>query len=172
MGPFAFITSDDAPPLDKECAQRLLVDLAITFLQLRQIPKRPNRVAYGVADRAVRRLRDTFKAASVSAQGIDIEQAEAALSQAMQRPPPRGDDPVRDWYVERLCWLWEQCGGATHTSVKGKGDEARGGLLVQFLQIASDPVFRHCGLKLLTPPAAREIVRKLLAERKPVRSRD
>lgn len=174
MGPFAFITSDNAPPPDKEWAQRVLVDLAITFVQLRQKPRRPRRAAYSVADRALRRLRDTFKAAGASAQSIDqiVEQAKAALAQAMQRPPPRRDDPVRDWYLEKLLFVWEASGGATHTTVKGKGDEARGGQLVQFLQLASEPVFRYCDEKLLSPYAAREIVRKLLTERKPDCPRD
>jgi hypothetical protein len=160
--PVAFITSEDAPPLDRERAQRVLVDLAITFVQLRQKPQRPTRASVRVAERAVRRLRDTFKAAGASAQSIDqiVEQTEAALAQPMQRPPRRRDDPVRDWYLENLCWLWEQCGGATHTSGK-----TNAGQLVQFLQLASEPVFRHCGQKLLTPYAARGAVRKLRAER-------
>jgi hypothetical protein len=158
MGPFAFITSDNAPPPDKEWAQRVLVDLAITLVQLRQKPGPPTRATYRVADRAIRRLQDTFKAASVSAQSIDAisEQAKEALDQARQRPPRRHDDPVRDWYLENLLFVWECCGGATHTSGKGAG-----GQLVQFLQFASEPVFRHCGQKLLTPYAARGAVRKL-----------
>jgi hypothetical protein len=85
---------------------------------------------------------------------------------------PRAVTIRRDWYFENLLSVWEECGGETHSSVKGTGDEARAGPLVQFLQFASEPVFRHCDLKLLTPGAAREIVRKLLAERKLGRSRD
>jgi hypothetical protein len=169
----AVITSDDRPH-DKDWARTMLESLANTFVslrqELRQNLKRPSQAAYRVADSAVRRFRNDFKAVGVSkVAGASIDQivgqALAALEQAMQRPPTRRDDPVRDWYLENLLSVWEKCGGATHSSVKGKGDEARGGKLIQFLQLACEPVFRRCGLKPLTPGAARGAVRKLLAER-------
>jgi hypothetical protein len=86
-----------------------------------------------------------------------------AYSDARYRRRYRRTNWARDWYVEKLLFVWESCGGATRKSAK----DGRGGPMVRFIQCASDPVFRAGDHKPLSAGAAREIVRKLLAERRP-----
>jgi hypothetical protein len=69
---------------------------------------------------------------------------------------------ARDWYFEKLLFVWEQCGGATLASAK----DGHGGPLVHFLQLASGPVFARCDRQALTADAGRGIVRKLLHDKR------
>jgi hypothetical protein len=104
-----------------------------------------------------------------------------AYFDARYRQRYRRTNWARDWYVEKLLFVWESCGGATHTS----------GPTIDFILCASSPVFaprnekknlrpvlapsnekKETNLqasehKPFTAPAAREIVRKLLKERRP-----
>jgi hypothetical protein len=92
-------------------------------------------------------------------------EAKAYFDARYQRRSQR-TDWVQDWYLEKLLSVWERCGGDMHMSVR-----ARGSPLLQFLLLASEPVYQLCDRKLLTRNAARETVRKLLTERRPGRPR-
>jgi hypothetical protein len=94
---------------------------------------------------------------------------------ARKRQSFRRTDWVRDWYFEKLLFVWEQCGGATRASAKC----GHGGPLVRYLQLTSGPVFARCRTsdesstqsetrhrKALTADAAVGAVRKLLTERR------
>jgi hypothetical protein len=114
---------------------------------------------------AAARLRTTPDAASrASAIAEFIAQSEAWATAGHARGRGRPVDANRDWWFERLLFIWEQCGGDTHVSV----NDERGGPLVRFFRTACDPVFEECsGRQRLTVHQARGAVRKLLQERRP-----
>ena len=102
-----------------------------------------------------------------AAAGIIAKIAAAAQTRATPSRGGRREDINRDWLVEQLLFIWEQCGGATHTSTYGGRDARRGGPLVRFLMAACDPLFQACEREAPKHDAMRGAVRKLLKERKP-----
>ena len=67
----------------------------------------------------------------------------------------RRDDPVDDWYLENLLSVRDRAAARRICPLKAEATRPVGGPLVRFLQLASEPEFRRCGQKLLTPHAAR-----------------
>jgi hypothetical protein len=165
-------------PRGKRWARRALESAARTFLDLETAAserrrQRPNRqeilrtVNHLIA--LLMKAPDAAFKANAHAEFATQAEAWAAAETWAAAIGARGRgasvDTYRDWLFERLLFIWEECGGATHVSV----DRGGGGPLVRFLRAACDPVLECSGRrrKTLTEHQARGAVRKLLQERRP-----
>lgn len=163
----AFIASGDGQTRDENWAFTMLENVGGTVFDLDNEFHRTarGRVAYEDVIRATPSYQVRLIAAGMVAENQLVSEIAAraeALSREQHPKRPTRADPVRDWYLEKLLYVWEQCGGETHASA----NDASGGPLVRFLRLASSPIFAKSSRKPLTAYAARGAVRKLLGERR------
>ena len=132
-------------PRDPEWARTMLEGTARQFLAFEAASRRRHdaaaaeRRACKEASRALKRLAALLAGIPDMAASAGIIAQVAAAAQ-MRATPSRGgrrEDINRDWLVEQLLFIWEQCGGATRTSTHGGRDARPGGPLVRFLTPAT-----------------------------------